>query len=319
MASKLAIITGISGQDGRTLSHYLVSRDYRVVGVSRRTSTQEMHERVRVVSGDINDAQFIDDLIAAEKPDEFYNLAAQSFVERSWSQPTVTAESTGLAVIQCLEAIRKHSPSTRFFQASSSEIFGNVLECPQTELTPLSPRSPYATSKLFAYWSVRNYRDRYGIFACNGIMYNHESTFRGLEFVTRKITYTAAQIKLGLASQLKLGSLNALRDWGWAPDYVEGMVDMLKQSTPDDFILATGKLHTVKDWVEIAFQYLGLDWQKYVEIDPQFSRKSETVQLCGDATKAWTHLGWKPKMDFKTMVETMVDHDFKMLSRPAVE
>jgi GDPmannose 4,6-dehydratase len=322
-SERLAIITGITGQDGRILASYLIKKGYRVVGISRRTSTQSIQlggelanfsERVRIVNGDINDQQFLYDLIEAERPAEFYNCAAESFVERSWSQPLITAESTALAVIKELEAIRKFSPLTRFFQAASSEIFGKAMRSPQTEESELAPRSPYATSKLFSYWSVKNYRERYGLFACNGIMYNHESVQRGLEFVTRKITYTAAQIKLGLVNHLTLGSLDAVRDWGWAEDYVDGMWLMLQQEHPDDFILATGKLHSVRDFVRLAFDHVGLEWERYVRLDPQYARSAEPVPLCGDASKARRLLGWTPQTELKTIVARMVDFDLRSLA-----
>lgn len=325
MASRpIAIITGITGQDGRILAEFLVDKAYRVVGISRRTSTQDLRlteklsrhaADLKVVSGDINDQQFLNDLIESERPSEFYNLAAESFVERSWTQPLITAESTAIAVIKELEAIRKFSPSTRFYQAASSEIFGKVTQSPQTEESPVAPRSPYATSKLFSYWSVRNYRERYGLFACNGIMYNHESVYRGLEFVTRKISHTAAQIKLGLADQLVLGNLDSVRDWGWAEDYVEAMWLMLQQPEPDDFVLATGRLHSVRYLVEIAFDHLGLDWERYVRADPRFARGVEAVPLCGDASKARRLLRWMPRTDIKTIITRMVDFDLNSLSQ----
>lgn len=310
----VAIITGITGQDGRILANLLIKKGYRVVGVSRRTTTQlESLPGIQVVNGDLTDQTFLNDLLNSVQPHEFYNFAAQSFVESSWQNPVNTADSTALSTLRCLEAIRYHSPHTRFFQAGSSELFGDTNEAPQTELTPFNPRSPYATSKLFAHFTVKNYRDRYGLFACNGIMYNHESFFRGLEFVTRKITFGVAKIKLGLADSLQLGSLDAKRDWGWAEDFAEAIWRILQYEAPEDFILATGKLHSVQDIVEMAFGQAGLQWQDYVTIDPKFVRKPELVPLVGNPAKAEKLLDWRATTLPETFIPMMVEHDIELL------
>jgi len=316
---KTALITGITGQDGSYLAEFLLEKGYRVVGMQRRTSTEtvgriaHLMDKIELVQGDLFDQLSLIDLIQRYQPDEVYNLAAQSFVPTSWQQPVLTGEFTALGVTRMLEAIRLVKPDARFYQASSSEMFGKVREVPQRETTPFYPRSPYGVSKVYGHWITVNYRESYNLFACSGILFNHESPRRGLEFVTRKVTHGVARIKLGLAKELRLGNLDAQRDWGYAPDYVRAMWLMLQQDEPDDFVVATGKTHTVRRLCELAFDVVGLNWEDYVVVDPKFLRPAEVDLLVGDATRARTILGWEPTVSFEEMVEIMVDADLRML------
>jgi len=318
---KKALITGITGQDGSYLAELLLSKGYEVYGLVRRSSLENyeriehIREKIKFVSGDLNDQTSLDEAIRKIQPDEVYNLGAQSFVPASWEQPILTAEITGLGVLKLLEAIRKNKPDTKFYQASSSEMFGEVKEIPQKETTPFHPRSPYGVSKVFGHYITVNYRESYNIFACSGICFNHESPRRGLEFVTRKISDGVARIKLGLAKELRLGNLEAKRDWGFAGDYVQAMWLMLQQGEPDDYVIATGETHSVKEFVELAFSYVGLDWKKYVISDKKYFRPAEVDLLIGDSTKARQKLGWKPKVNFKQLVEMMVQEDLKKLQQ----
>ena len=318
---KKALITGITGQDGSYLAELLLSKGYEVYGLVRRSSLENyeriehIREKIKFVSGDLNDQTSLDEAIRKVQPDEVYNLGAQSFVPASWEQPILTAEITGLGVLKLLEAIRKNKPDTKFYQASSSEMFGKVKEIPQKETTPFHPRSPYGVSKVFGHYITVNYRESYNIFACSGICFNHESPRRGLEFVTRKISDGVARIKLGLAKELRLGNLEAKRDWGFAGDYVQAMWLMLQQGEPDDYVIATGETHSVKEFVELAFSYVGLDWKKYVISDKKYFRPAEVDLLIGDSTKARQKLGWKPKVNFKQLVEMMVQEDLKKLQQ----
>ncbi|MCG3134498.1 MAG: GDP-mannose 4,6-dehydratase [Planctomycetes bacterium] len=317
MKQKCALITGITGQDGSYLAEFLLSRGYRVVGMVRRASTDRMEriehirDRIELCQGDLTDQTSLDQAIRELQPDEVYNLAAQSFVPTSWNQPVMTSDVTGLAVTRMLEAVRKYQPKARFYQASSSEMFGKVLETPQRETTPFYPRSPYGVAKVYGHYITVNYRESYGIFACSGILFNHESPRRGLEFVTRKVTDTVARIKAGKADRLKMGNMDARRDWGFAGDFVEAQWLMLQRDDPRDYVVATGTSHTVKDLVEMAFAAAGLDWQRYVEIDPKLIRPAEVDTLVGDAAKARTELGWKPRVSFPQLVEMMVRADLQ--------
>ncbi|CCF85265.1 GDP-mannose 4,6-dehydratase [Nitrolancea hollandica] len=317
---KTALITGITGQDGSYLAEFLLDQGYRVVGMQRRTSTEtvgriaHLTDRIELVQGDLLDQLSLIDLMQRFRPDEVYNLAAQSFVPTSWQQAVLTGEFTALGVTRMLEAIRLVNPEARFYQASSSEMFGKVREVPQRETTPFYPRSPYGVSKVYGHWITVNYRESYNLFACSGILFNHESPRRGLEFVTRKVTHGVARIKLGLANELNLGNLDAQRDWGYAPDYVRAMWLMLQQDQPDDFVVSTGRTHTVQRLCELAFAAAGLDWQEYVRVDPRYLRPAEVDLLVGDATKARTTLGWEPSVSFEQMVELMVDADIRMFS-----
>ncbi len=319
--SKRALITGITGQDGSYLAEFLLERGYDVFGMTRRSSTNSFDrishiiDRVTLLSGDLLDEHSIASTIREAQPDEIYNLAAQSFVPTSWSQPVLTAEFTAVGVGRLLEAIRAVKPDARFYQASSSEMFGKVVETPQTEKTPFYPRSPYGVAKVFGHWITVNYRESYGLHACSGILFNHESERRGLEFVTRKVTDGVARIKLGRATELHLGNLDAKRDWGYAGDYVRAMWMMLQQDDPDDYLIATGETRTVQQLVETAFGYAGLDWRKHVVIDPKFIRPAEVDILVGDASKAKKKLGWAPSVTFQHMVERMVDADLERYSR----
>lgn len=320
---KKALITGITGQDGSYLTELLLGKGYEVYGIIRRASTfnteridhiyQDPHEagrRLKLVYGDLNDASSLNKILRDVQPDEIYNLGAQSHVRVSFDIPEYTAEVGGLGTLRLLEAIRETGLNkTRFYQASSSELYGKVQEIPQSETTPFYPRSPYGVAKLYAYWITVNYRESYGLFACNGILFNHESERRGATFVTRKITHAAAAIKLGLQDKLFLGNLDAKRDWGHAKDYVRAMWMMLQQDEPDDYVIATGETHSVRELLDEAFGHLGLDWQKYVEIDPRYFRPAEVDLLIGDATKAKEKLGWQPEITFKELVTTMVDAD----------
>ena len=310
-----AIITGITGQDGSYLAEFLLTKGYEVYGVVRRSSLEKndriehIADRVRCVEGDLTDQSSLDQAIEQIQPDEIYNLAAQSFVPVSWNQPVLTADVTGLGTLRVLESIRKHSPKARFLQASSSEMFGKVVESPQSETTRFHPRSPYGVAKVFAHHITVNYRESYGIFACSSICFNHESPRRGSEFVTRKVTQHVARIKLGLANKLKMGNLEARRDWGFAGDYVQAMWLMLQQPKAEDFVIATGETHSVQELVESAFACAGLDWKQFVEIDPKLVRPAEVDYLCGDARKARNILGWKPQVAFDQLVKMMVDAD----------
>jgi len=312
---KSALITGITGQDGSYLAEWLLSRGYRVYGLVRRSSTENLEriehlkEQINLISGDLLDQKSLIAAVETACPDEVYNLAAQSFVPVSWHQPVLTAELTALGVTRMLEAIRTVNDKIRFYQASSSEMFGRVQEVPQTEKTPFYPRSPYGVAKVYGHWITVNYRESYGMFACSGILFNHESPRRGLEFVTRKITNAVARIKLGLQDRLVLGNLEARRDWGYAGDYVKGMWLMLQQETPGDYILATGETHTVREFVKIAFEHVDLDYEKYVVIDPRLFRPAEVDLLLGDPSKARAGLGWQPEVSFEQLVKMMVDAD----------
>jgi GDPmannose 4,6-dehydratase len=318
--AKRAIITGITGQDGSYLAELLLERGYEVTGVVRRSSLpnywriQHLLDRVSLRPADLLDQLSLLRLIQDVKPHEFYNLAAMSFVPASWDQPLLTGDYNSMGVTRVLEAIRHVDPSIRIYQASSSEMYGRVREVPQTELTPFYPRSPYGVSKVFGHYITVNYRESYNMFAVSGILFNHESPRRGLEFVTRKVTDGVARIKLGLADRLALGNLDACRDWGFAGDYVRAMWLMLQQEQADDFVIATGKSHSVKQLVETAFGHVGLDWEKYVQIDPAFLRPAEVDHLIGDASKARRVLGWEPHVSFETLVAMMVDADLALLN-----
>jgi GDPmannose 4,6-dehydratase len=317
-----ALITGITGQDGSYLAELLLEKGYEVHGMVRRSSTEtferieQIRDRITLHQGDLLDQRSLVDALRASEPDEIYNLGAMSFVAASWVQPTLTAEFTGVGVTRILEAMREVCPEARFYQASSSEMFGKVLEVPQTEETPFYPRSPYGVAKAYGHFITVNYRESYDLFATSGILFNHESPRRGLEFVTRKITWHAAAIKLGLADKLALGNLDAQRDWGYAKDYVEAMWLMLQQDHADDFVIATNTTHSVRDCVEVAFDQAGVDgWERYIEIDQQFVRPAEVDQLIGDYSKAERELGWAPKTSFEELIRLMVDADLKLLSR----
>jgi len=316
---KTALITGITGQDGSYLAEFLLEQGYRVIGMVRRSSTenfsriQHLTDRVEVVQGDLLDQYSLIALLQAYRPSEVYNLAAQSFVPTSWNQPVLTGEFTALGVTRVLEAVRLVDPSIRFYQASSSEMFGKVRETPQTEDTSFYPRSPYGVAKVYGHWITVNYRESYDLFACSGILFNHESPRRGLEFVTRKVTYNVARIELGLADKLSLGNLDSQRDWGYAAEYVQAMWLMLQQDTPDDFVVATGETHSVQELVEIAFSHVGRDWQDHVVTDPALVRPAEVDLLLGDPGKARRVLGWEPKTSFEGLVHMMVDADIALV------
>jgi GDPmannose 4,6-dehydratase len=316
-----AIITGITGQDGSYLAELLLSKGYHVVGMMRRSSVvtferiQHIQDQIDIIQGDLHDQSSLMDLIEQYKPDEVYNLAAQSFVPTSWNQPVLTGEVTALGVTRMLEAIRLLSPTSRYYQASSSEMFGKVHEVPQNESTPFYPRSPYGVAKVYGHWITVNYRESYNLFAVSGILFNHESPRRGTEFVTRKITYGAVRIKLGLAKELRLGNLEARRDWGYAGDYVDAMWRMIQNDQPVDFVVGTGETHSVREFCEKAFSYLDMDYQDYVIQDPRFIRPAEVDLLVADSIKVRQVLGWEPKVDFDGLVEMMVDADLKRLGR----
>jgi GDPmannose 4,6-dehydratase len=319
MSQKTALITGITGQDGSYLAELLLDEGYRVVGMTRRSST-DVHERINhlvdrieIVSGDLLDQSSMTNMIAQVRPDEVYNLAAQSFVPTSWMQPVLTGEFTALGVTRLLEAVRTVDPKIRFYQASSSEMFGKVVETPQTERTPFYPRSPYGVAKVYGHWITVNYRESYDLFAVSGILFNHESQRRGLEFVTRKISDGVARIKLGLASTLALGTLDARRDWGFAGDYVRAMWLMLQQPAPDDYVIATGRTHSVREFVRLAFEAVDLDYERYVVQDLRFMRPAEVDLLIGDPSKARAKLGWAPETSFEELVEMMVLADLERL------
>jgi len=319
MAKKTALITGITGQDGSYLAELLLEKGYRVVGMTRRSST-DVHERIQhivddieFVSGDLLDQTSITTIIKDVKPDEVYNLAAQSFVPTSWTQPVLTGEFTALGVTRVLEAIRATDPSIRFYQASSSEMFGKVQAVPQNEDTPFYPRSPYGVAKLYGHWITVNYRESFDLYAVSGILFNHESPRRGKEFVTRKISDGVARIKLGLAKELRLGNLDAQRDWGFAGDFVHAMWLMLQQPAPDDYVIATGETHEVREFVRLAFEAVDLDWRRYVVVDPRFYRPAEVDLLIGDSSKARAKIGWTPTVSFAELVGKMVTADLERL------
>ena len=318
-----ALITGVTGQDGSYLAEFLLSKGYKVVGMVRRTSTinfdriRHIQDQIEIVQGDLLDQMSLIAILQEHRPREVYNLAAQSFVPTSFTQPVLTGEFTALGVTRMLEAIRIVDPTILFYQASSSEMFGKVVEVPQRETTPLYPRSPYGVAKVYGHWITINYRESYNIFGCSGILFNHESPRRGLEFVTHKITHGVARIKLGLADTLRLGNLEAQRDWGYAGDYVRAMWLMLQQGEPDDYVVATGETHSVQEFVEEAVSYVDLDWREYVVQDPKFYRPAEVDLLVGDATKAGRKLGWEPTVDFRGLVRLMVDADLRVLQNPA--
>ena len=314
---KRALVTGITGQDGSYLAEFLLQKDYMVFGMVRRSSTDNLARiehllgQIELRPGDLLDQSSLTSILREAQPDEVYNLAAQSFVPASWEQPIATTQYTALGVARLLEAIRLECPHARFYQASSSEMFGKALEVPQNERTPLYPRSPYGVAKTYGHWVTVNYRESHNIFACSGILFNHESPRRGKEFVSRKVTDAVARIARGLATELRLGNLEARRDWGYAGDYVEAMWLMLQQDSPDDYVIATGETHSVRELVEIAFAAAGLDWKRHVKIDPKLLRPAEVELLQGDSTKARRQLGWKPTVSFRDLIETMVKADLE--------
>jgi GDPmannose 4,6-dehydratase len=320
---KTALITGITGQDGSYLADLLLEKGYRVIGMVRRTSTinfdriSHIQDKIVLAQGDLLDQVSLVDIMKEYRPDEIYNLAAQSFVPTSWKQPVLTGEFTALGVTRMLDAMRMVVPESRFYQASSSEMFGKVQEVPQTERTPFYPRSPYGVAKVYGHWITVNYRESYGLFACSGILFNHESPRRGLEFVTRKVTHGAARVKLGLAEELPMGNLEAERDWGFAGDYVRAMWLMLQQDEPEDFVVATGKTHSVRKLLDVAFGHLSLDPADYVRVDERFIRPADVDRLVGDATKAREKLGWMPEVAFEELVNMMVKHDLALLESSA--
>lgn len=318
---KTALITGITGQDGSYLAEFLLEKGYQVYGLIRRTSTSNLENlkhllnEIELLSADLLDLRSLFSAIEYCKPDEVYNLAAQSFVPISWVQPVLTTEVTALGVTNILEAIRMVKPDIRFYQASSSEMFGKVQETPQSEQTPFYPRSPYGVAKVYGHWITVNYRESYKLFACSGILFNHESPRRGKEFVTRKVTHSAASIKLGLQKELRMGNLDAKRDWGFAGDYVRAMWMMLQHEQPDDYVVATGETHSVRELVQVAFEAVGLAWEDYVLIDPQFIRPAEVDLLLGNPQKINQALGWKPEVNFRELVQMMVEEDLQQLSK----
>lgn len=319
--TKRALITGVTGQDGSYLAEFLLDKGYDVIGMVRRSSTvnferiTHLMDHIEFVSGDLLDQMSLVEILRTHSPDEVYNLAAQSFVQTSFAQPVLTGETTALGVTRVLDAIRIADDSMRFYQASTSEMFGKVHEVPQSETTPFHPRSPYGVAKVYGHWITVNYRESYDLHASSGILFNHESPRRGLEFVTRKITHGVAQIALGQATELRLGNLDAKRDWGFAGDYVEAMWRMLQQEAPDDFVICTGETHSVREFCEFAFGRAGLDYKDHVVVDERFFRPAEVDLLVGDAAKAETQLGWRPRTRFNQLVEMMVDHDLETLQR----
>jgi len=321
--SPSALITGITGQDGSYLADLLLEKGYEVHGMVRRASTEtferlsHIRDRISLHTGDLLDQRSLVDVLREVEPDEIYNLAAMSFVAASWNQPVLTAEFSGMGVTRMLEAMREAAPAARFYQASSSEMFGKVRQVPQNEETPFYPRSPYGVAKVYGHFITVNYRESYDLFACSGISFNHESSRRGLEFVSRKVTYHAAAIKLGIKDKLRVGNLDARRDWGYAKDYVEAMWLMLQQPRPDDYVIATGKDHSVRELIELAFRHLDLDWEDHVEIDPALLRPAEVDHLIGDYSKAKAVLGWEPRTTFEDLIRLMVDSDMELLSRSA--
>ncbi|MHB8217427.1 MAG: GDP-mannose 4,6-dehydratase [Candidatus Sulfotelmatobacter sp.] len=324
MARK-ALITGITGQDGSYLAEFLLGENYRVSGLVRRSSTinferiAHLQEDVELIPGDLLDESSLISAISKAEPDEVYNLAAQSFVPTSWTQPVLTGEFTALGVTRILEAIRVVNPAIRFYQASSSEMFGMVEESPQSETTRFYPRSPYGVAKLYGHWITVNARESYGLYACSGILFNHESPRRGIEFVTRRVSYNVARIKLGLQRKLKMGNLEAERDWGFAGDYVRAMWLMLQQEKPDDYVIATGQTHSVKHLLQIAFEHVGLHYQDYVETDADLLRPAEVHHLRGNYAKAERVLGWRPQVNFADLIGMMIDSDLELLSRNTVK
>ena len=317
---KTALVTGINGMDGSHLADLLLTKNYKVYGVERRSSsknrinTLHLEGKIIFLQGDLTDQNSLLRCLKESNPDEVYNLAAQSFVGESWNTPEHTSEVTGLGVLRILEAIREFNPKIKFYQASSSEMFGRMVENPAKETTPFYPRSPYGVSKLYGHWITKNYRESYDMFACSGILFNHESEKRGIEFVTRKISDGVARIKLGLADHISLGNLDAKRDWGYAPDYVEAMWLMLQQETPDDYVIATGDTYSIREFLDIAFNYIGIkDWKSYIKQDPRFMRPAEVDVLRGSFKKAKENLGWTPQTSFTDLVEKMVENDLKLL------
>ena len=319
---KKAFITGINGMDGSHLADLLLSKNYKVFGMERRSSTKNrtntshLDDKITFLQGDLTDQNSLLRCLKESNPDEVYNLAAQSFVGESWNTPEHTSEVTGLGVLRILEAIREFNPKIKFYQASSSEMFGRMVENPANENTPFYPRSPYGVSKLYGHWITKNYRESYDMFACSGILFNHESEKRGIEFVTRKISDGIARIKLGLSDHISLGNLDAKRDWGYAPDYVEAMWLMLQQNSPDDYVISTGNTYSIKEFLDIAFNYIGIsDWEPYIKQDPKFMRPAEVDVLRGDFSKAHQKLGWSPKTSFVDLVEKMVENDLQLLKK----
>lgn len=315
------LVTGITGQDGSYLAEFLLDKGYEVYGMVRRSSVENFNriehirDKLKFVQADLLDQLSIIDAIKESRPDEIYNLGAMSFVPISWKQPVLTGEFTGLGVTRMLEAARHMNKNVKFYQASSSEMFGKVREIPQNEKTPFYPCSPYGVAKVYGHYMTVNYRESYDMFACSGILFNHESPRRGLEFVTKKVTYGAAKIKLGLADSLYLGNLDAKRDWGYAKDYIEAMWLMLQQDTPEDYVISTGETHSVEEWVEASFRCLDLDWGKYVKIDKSFIRPVDVDLLVGDSSKARKKLGWKTKVSFNELVKIMVEYDYNYLKK----
>jgi GDPmannose 4,6-dehydratase len=318
---KRALITGITGQDGSYLAEFLLEKGYQVIGMVRRTSTlnferiKHIQDRIELAPGDLLDEASLMTILREYRPQEVYNLAAQSFVQTSWHQPVFTGKVTALGVTRLLDAIRMVDPDIRFYQASSSEMFGKVREVPQNENTPFYPRSPYGVAKVYGHWITVNYRESYGLFACSGILFNHESPRRGLEFVTRKVTHGAARIKLDLDNELHLGNLDSQRDWGYAGDYVKAMWLMLQQDTPDDYVVGTGETHSIRELCQVAFGHLGLDWQEHVVQDQKFYRPADVDLLVSDASKARRDLGWEPTVSFEELIHCMVDADLETLKR----
>ena len=321
MASKTALITGITGQDGSYLAEFLLAKGYTVVGMARRTSLSNyeriahIQDRLHLEQGDLLDQTSINNIVRKYRPVEIYNLAAQSFIPASFEAPVLTGETTALGVTRMLEAVRAIDPAIRFYQASSSEMFGQVRESPQTERTPFHPRSPYGVAKVYGHWITVNYREAYDLFACSGILFNHESPRRGREFSTRKISYHAALIKQGLASRLPMGNLETARDWGYAPDYVRAMWLMLQQDQPEDYVVATGATHRIREFAEAAFAAVDLDWRDYVVQDARFMRSADVDFLVGDASKAGRQLGWEPSLDFSGLVAIMVEADMELVAK----
>ena len=320
--SKRALITGINGMDGSHLADLLLEKGYTVFGMERRSATKQrtntahLESVITFVDGDLGDQNSLLRVIKDTKPDEIYNLAAQSFVGKSWQTPELTSDITGLGVLRMLEAVRETDKSIKFYQASSSEMFGRMVENPANENTPFYPRSPYGVSKLYGHWITKNYRESYGMYACSGILFNHESERRGIEFVTRKITNGVAKIHLGLENQIILGNLDARRDWGYAPDYVEAMWQMLQQKDADDYVIATGVSHSIRELLDVAFSFIGIsDWSGYVKSSEENMRPAEVDVLCGDCTKAKKVFGWQPKTGFEEMIKIMIENDIKLLQK----
>lgn len=318
---KTAFITGINGMDGSHLADFLLEKKYKVYGMERRSSsknrinTSHLENKITFLQGDLTDQNSLLRCLKESNPDEVYNLAAQSFVGESWNTPEHTSEVTGLGVLRILEAIREFNPKIKFYQASSSEMFGRMVENPAKETTPFYPRSPYGVAKLYGHWITKNYRESYDMFACSGILFNHESERRGIEFVTRKITDGIARIHLGLEDNITLGNLDAKRDWGYAPDYVEAMWLMLQQKNPDDYVIATGETHSIREFLDIAFDYIGIrNWEPYIKQDPRFMRPAEVDVLRGDFNKSKLNLGWRPKTSFVDLVKIMINNDLKLLN-----